>query len=116
LHFPKPRSITSSTPVLSVGGVTASCSATWSRPVIPRSTRPSPTKVGMSAAGRNTRARGKFLTRAMSSRECRWNCMSEPARRSIHGWWRRPSVKYSISILQASGHVGEKLTFGNCKK
>jgi len=28
LHFPKPRSITSSTPVLSVGGVTASCSAT----------------------------------------------------------------------------------------
>jgi len=73
LQFPKSRSSISSTPVVSVGGVTTSCSATWSRPVIPRSTRPSPTKVGMSAAGRKTSAMGRFLTSAISSREWRWN-------------------------------------------
>lgn len=71
LHFPKPRSSTSSTPVVAVGGVTHSCSATWSRPVMPRSTRPSPTKVGISAAGRKTSASGRFLTSAISRREWR---------------------------------------------
>jgi hypothetical protein len=85
LHRPNPKSRTSSTPVDSVGGLMQSCSATWSRPVIPRSTFPSPTNVGISAAGRKTSAIGKFLTSAMSSRECRWNCMSAPLRSSRHG-------------------------------
>ena len=94
LHFPKSRSRTSSTPLVAVGGATHSCSATWSRPVMPKSTRPSPTKVGISAAGRNTRASGWFLTSAISRRECRWNWMSEPWRRSRQAWWRRPSVMF----------------------
>ena len=92
LHFPKSRSRTSTTPVVAVGGTAHSCSSTWSRPVIPRSTRPSPTNVGMSAAGRKTSARGRFLTSAMSRREWRWNWMSEPWSRSRQTWWRRPSV------------------------
>lgn len=91
-HLPKSRSRTSSTPVVAVGGTTHSCSATWSRPVMPRSTRPSPTNVGMSAAGRKTSASGRFLTSAMSRREWRLNWMSEPERRSRHAWWSRPSV------------------------
>jgi hypothetical protein len=91
-HLPKSRSRTSSTPMVAVGGTTHSCSATWSRPVMPRSTRPSPTNVGMSAAGRKTSASGRFLTSAMSSREWRWTWMSEPWRRSRQAWWRRPSV------------------------
>lgn len=90
-HLPKSRSRTSTTPVVAVGGTAHSCSSTWSRPVIPRSTRPSPTKVGISAAGRKTSARGRFLTSAMSRREWRWNWMSEPWRRSRQTWWRRPS-------------------------
>jgi hypothetical protein len=98
LHFPKSRSSTSSTPEVAVGGATHSCSATWSRPVIPRSTRPSPTNVGMSAAGRKTSARGRFLTSAISRRECRWNWMSEPWRRSRQAWWRRPSMTV-VSVL-----------------
>ena len=44
-------------------------SATWSRPVIPKSTRPSPTNVGMSAAGRKTSAIGRLRHSAMSRRE-----------------------------------------------
>ena len=98
LQAPKSKSITSSTPISgpsssdgvdfpdsalcrAMASTPASCSATWSRPVMPRLTRPSPTNVGMSAAGRKTRAMGRFLTRAMSSRDSRLNWMSAPSRR-----------------------------------
>ena len=84
LQRPNSKSISSTIPEVSVGGVTASCSATTSRPVMPRSTLPSPTNVGMSEAGRKTRARGRFLTRAMSRRLWRWNWMSEPESSSMH--------------------------------
>ena len=114
LHFPNPRFSTSSTPVSFVAGTNASCSATWSRPVIPRSTRPSPTKVGISAAGRNTRAMGWFLTRAMSRRVSRRNWMSEPARRSRVACWRRPSGGYNVS--GSSGGKTRMLTFGDGKE
>jgi len=62
--------------------------------VIPRSTRPSPTNVGMSAAGRKTSAIGKFLTSAISRREWRWNCISAPLSSSRTGGWRRPSTLF----------------------
>lgn len=79
----------------------ASCSATWSRAVIPRSTRPSPTKVGMSAAGRKIRAIGRFLTSAMSRRVSRRNWTSQPARRSRVACWRRPSVLLFYKVSRA---------------
>jgi hypothetical protein len=82
LQPPKPRSKISVTPDSSPSARFASCSPTWSRPVIPRSTRPSPTNVGMSAAGRKMSAMGRFLTSAMSRRVSRRNWMSEPERRS----------------------------------
>lgn len=107
LQPPKPRSRTSSTPETSPSGRLASCSATWSRPVIPRSTRPSPTKVGMSAAGRKINAMSRFLTRAMSRRFSRRNWMSLPARSSRVACCRRPSMSRRL----ASAFVGGLIDF-----
>lgn len=58
---------------------------------MPRSTCPSPTKVGMSAAGRKMRAMSRFLTRAMSSRFSLRNWISAPSRRLSVACCRRPS-------------------------
>jgi hypothetical protein len=97
LQAPKLKSITSSQPNAlgcSMGALIpnsarsshsastpAACSTTVSRPVIPKETRPSLTKVGMSAAGRKTKATGRFLTRAMSRRDSLRNFMSAPSSR-----------------------------------
>lgn len=74
--------------------------------MIPRSTPPSPTKVGISAAGRKIRAIGRFFTRAMSRRVSRRNWISEPAKRSMAACWRRPSVANCQLYLP-----GSSLTF-----
>ena len=102
LHLPNPRSKMSSTPDDALARAVASCSATWSLPVMPKSTRPSPTNVGMSAAGRKTRAISKFLTKAISSLCSRRNWISEPSSRSSAACWRRPST----------GQISRELTSG----
>lgn len=76
LHFPKRRSM----PIFT----STSDSMTWSYPVIPTSQRPSPTKVGMSAAGRKIRAIGRFRQSAMSSLLDLLNCMSAPFSICVH--------------------------------
>jgi hypothetical protein len=70
---------------------------------MPRLTRPSPTNVGMSAAGRKTRAIGRFLTRAMSSRDSRLNWISAPSRRLSDACWSRPSDSYMSIGRRAFG-------------
>jgi hypothetical protein len=82
---------------------------------MPRLTRPSPTNVGMSAAGRKIRAMGRFLTRAMSSRDSRLNWISAPSRRLSDACWSRPSGIHMSNEPRAFGWWG-LLTLGYCKE
>ncbi len=59
LHLPNVKSNANST--------STSDSSTWSTPVIPNEQRPSPTKVGISAAGKKIKAIGKFVDKAISN-------------------------------------------------
>lgn len=68
-----------------------SASLIWSNPVIPKSQLPSPTKIGISAAGKKINATGKLVDNAISNLLERLNWMSHPLNKSQHFSYKRPS-------------------------
>mmetsp|Transcript_20857 Transcript_20857/g.47043 ORF Transcript_20857/g.47043 Transcript_20857/m.47043 type:complete len:258 (-) Transcript_20857:26-799(-) len=98
LHFPKPRltSTLRSSPV----------SCTWSSPVIPRSTLPSPTNLAMSDAGKKTITMGRFLHTATSTRSGRVYSRPAPFKSCLTCSARRPFFG-TAKIAWSSGIVFE---------